>query len=138
MHARPHPPRTARALFYGLLAVFLLAQSLGWVHRALHGIPSTAHAVAGALAPAASASSHRAHAPHGAHAGHLWTDGLFAGHGGTSDCLLLDALSHADSLPLAPVFLALAPAAAFFVAAGPAWTGRQALAVRARGPPGSH
>ncbi len=133
MNARRHASRTASILWIGALALVVLAQTLGWMHRAVHGAPHlaglspAASAVSADAGPAGSASTH----PHG-------VDALFSGHSKASDCQLLDAFTHADGLPAAAVALPVAPALAWVAIARTAGIAEHTLATRARGPPASH
>ncbi len=123
----------ASILWIGTLALVLLAQTLGWMHRGLHGLTDLPRGGEPTLATAA--SSHPEHAGHGSH---HWVDSLFAGHQNASDCLLLDALTHAEGAPTPPVVLDLARPVVVVAVAGSGWVARQAVTAFARGPPVSH
>ncbi len=129
MNARHTVSRTAAILWIALLSAVILAQTLGWMHRSVHGVPHLA--APGATATAApSANSGHAHA-HG-------VERLFAGHGKASDCQLLDASTQADGPPPAAATLAPVPVAALLAVIPIGLIARQALAACARGPPASH
>lgn len=129
MHARlVQPPTIARrAAIAALLVVLVLAQTLGWIHRALHGDPPGSGrpvVVAAASEPAPGASAH----------GGVLHD-LFGSHAEPTDCRLFDVLGQpgcaTPPLVLPPVILPAARVAlshADFVA-------RWAALFDARGPP---
>jgi hypothetical protein len=110
-----------------LLGAWLAAQSLGLVHRELHG--STLDAVTiGAQASAAQAVAGAPSADK--------SSGLFAGHAKSSDCRLYDHAGAADLLLCLPALAV----AAVFAPLPLAWlpvtvAGRTELPFQARGPP---
>ena len=127
MRARSRHPHTASTRIIGWLLVFVLAQTLSWVHRGLHAMPHGAPSpVAGhVLAPQAV----------GDHASHSWAERLFAGHTQASDCQLFDALTHADGAPASLLTLGLLPAVVLRASASGAAAGGCAVPFDARGPP---
>ncbi len=127
MRARSLHPHTASNRILGWLLVFILAQTLGWVHRGLHAMPH------GSAAPVAG----HALVPHavGDHASHSWVERLFADHTQSSDCRLYDTLTHAEGVPVSPLALVVAPALALVVPVGCGATGRSTVPFDARGPP---
>ena len=127
MRARSLHPHTASTRILGWLLVFILAQTLGWVHRGLHAMPH---------GPAASVAGHVL-APHAAgdHAGHSWADRLFAGHTQASDCQLFDGLTHAEGVPASPLALGLLPTVVVCASAGGVVAGWCTVPFDARGPP---
>lgn len=127
MRARPRHPHPAAARILGWLLVFILAQTLGWVHRGLHAMPH---------GPSAPVAGHVL-APHAAgdHASHSWTERLFADHTQSSDCRLYDALTHAEGVPVSPLPLVAVPALAVMVSVGRVCEGRCTVPFDARGPP---
>jgi len=132
MHARPGLPVARRQSqpvvwpWAWLLALVLLAQSLGQVHTVLHA--ATAHGNIGAER----LLGRHASEPQVSH----WLSRLFADHGNASDCRLYDQVSHGDCMPAAAP---LPPAAM----PGPVWAAqfptsapvRLTLRPQARGPP---
>jgi len=127
MRAQTLRPNTTSTWIIGCLLVFILAQTLGWMHRGLHAIPHGSPVpVAGhALAPPAV----------GDHIPHSWTERLFAGHTEASDCRLYDALTHAEGVPVSPLALVVVPALAVTVRVVDVTTGRCTVPFDARGPP---
>ena len=123
MRARPLHSHTASVRILGWLLVFLLAQTLGWMHRGLHLMPH------GQAVPALQTLAA------GDDASHPWTERLFAGHTQASDCHLYDTLTHADAAPVAPLALGLAPTWGVGVSAAPVVASGCAAAFSARGPP---
>jgi len=124
-------PRTRlhRAAVVALLVVLVLAQTLGWIHRGLHGASGAVrHAQAAAHAHAGEAAPQ---------SGSGWMDDLFGSHADGADCRLFDVLGQPGCVPAA---LALPPALppAFFLASTHAdFVARWAALFDARGPPAS-
>lgn len=122
MPFRHASPRFRRTWFLLVLLALALAQTLGLMHRIVHGpLPAPlAHAVVAAETQA----------------GADWLHELFAGHDKKHDCRLYDQLSHADlacgELPaLEPAEFVASP-----VVVHPAWhLAWQAAGFLARGPP---
>ena len=77
-----------------LLVALVLAQTLGLVHRIVHG-PTGGH-------PAAAAARSNS-------SGTAWMKALFAGHFSEQGCDLYDQLGHADAVPQAPIAALVAP-----------------------------
>jgi hypothetical protein len=109
-----------------LLALVLLAQSLGQVHGVLH---------AGGAQEEVS-DHHRAGANVHVAQTAPWQGHLFDGHANATDCRLYDQISHSDCLPTAAPLLALTLPVAVLTTPSPesAWA-RPTLRVQARGPP---
>jgi len=111
-----------------LLGAWLAAQSLGLVHRELHGSALDAVTIGAQISNAQAAV-----------AGEPATDkstGLFAGHAKSSDCRLYDHAGAADLLLCLPALAV----AAVFAPLPPGWlpvtlAGRTELPFQARGPP---
>jgi hypothetical protein len=127
MRARTLHPYTAHTRILGCLLVFILAQTLGWVHRGLHAVPHgpTAPVVDHALTPKAVDD----------HASHSWVERLFAGHTEGSDCRLYDTLTHADGVPVSALTLGLAPTVMVLPSPGRVCEGWCNVPFDARGPP---
>lgn len=127
MRARSLHPHPAAARILGWLLVFILAQTLGWVHRGLHALPH---------GPAAPVAGHTL-VPHavGDHGAHSWVERLFADHTQSSDCRLYDTLTHAEGLPVSSLPLVVVPALALWVPVEGVATGRSTVSFDARGPP---
>jgi len=121
------PQHTARTCILGCLLVFVLAQTLGWMHRGLHALPQglSVPVVGHALAPQAV----------GDHASHSWMEPLFGGHSEASECRLYDTLTHAEGVPVTSLALVVVPALAVVVPVGGVATGRSTVPFDARGPP---
>ncbi len=117
-----------RAAVVALLVVLVLAQTLGWMHRGLHG-SSTQDGVA---RPALHAAGHDA-VTHTAG----WMHDLFGSHADGSDCRLFDVLGKPGCAPAASVALGIPPALAFLASSHADFVARWAALFDARGPPSS-
>lgn len=115
--------RTAVAL---LLLAFVLAQSLGWMHRALHGSGGAASTIANAVHA-------YEHAPQ-ARAGAGIAD-LFRGHADASDCRLFDAVAQPGCAASPIVLLPLSLPSTVLVATHGDFVARWTALFDARGPP---
>lgn len=122
-------PRTAahRAGVLALLLAFVLAQSLGWIHRGLHG-------ATGAFTTSAASAHALAVAPATVQAGSAFA-GLFGSHADASDCRLFDAVAQPGCTPAGVVLADLAFPAALFAAAHGDFVARWRALFDARGPP---
>jgi hypothetical protein len=109
-----------------LLALVLLAQSLGQVHGVLHAGAPQGEISAQHLA---NASGHEARTD-------SWLSHLFDDHANATDCRLYDQISHGDCIPTAALLLALALPVPVLATLSPesAWA-RPTLQIQARGPP---
>lgn len=129
MTATSMPSRTAaqRLAVLVLLAVFVLAQALGWIHRGLHGESGPSWREA--------ATAHAPSEPRGAGGGIFAA--LFGSHADASDCRLFDVVAQpamaSARLALAPV----APPAALVLASHAGVVARWCALFDARGPPPS-
>lgn len=113
------PPATLlrRTAMLALLAMFVLAQTLGWIHRGAHGTGVPVHASSAAAADTAG--------------------DLFGHDAGSNECRVYDALGHADCAPAPLLALpAFAPAAVLAATLGD-FVARWAALFDARGPPPS-
>ncbi len=149
MIARRLQQKTILRTLVVLLGVFLLAQTLGWMHRGLHAfkvppVPLRAEAgVAQAAAPLEASAQAQAPVPRQGHAhrhaarpaGLGWLEGLFAAHDKPSDCQLLDAITQAGCLHAAMPVPMLLPMASVFARAQDDFVARWAALFDARGPP---
>jgi hypothetical protein len=122
MIRRPPPSTLQRAAVLALVAVLLLAQTLGWLHRGLHGTPSVAQAVLVATQAQATADA-------GAKA--------FGHEAGTVECRLYDVLAQPGCAPAPLLQLPFAPPAAWLATALGDFVARWAALFDARGPPAS-
>lgn len=122
----PPPPRPAaqRLALLALLAAFVLAQALGWIHRGLHGESSPSRAAAGVHVLADGAEP----APFG---------GLFGSHADDSDCRLFDVIAHPALASAKWVVLPLALPAAVLAGGHGDFVARRSALFAARGPPPS-
>jgi hypothetical protein len=125
--ARSQQAAARRATVLALLVALVLAQALGWMHRAAHGETG-----AGRLAATAAQADTEAdtHAP-----GPF--DALFGSHADASDCRLFDVLSHPGCASAAMPVPAALPAAAFLLAGHGDFVARWSAPFDARGPPSS-
>lgn len=123
MTARPPTTSLQRAATLALVLAFLLAQTLGWLHRGLHGTPSVAQSVL------ATAQAQAAGAETGAKA--------FGHEAGTIECRLYDVLAQPGCAPAPLLELPLAPPQAWLVATLAGVVARWAALFDARGPPTS-
>lgn len=128
MTARQAPQEKAARRLIALLVFFILAQTLGWMHRSLHGAPAPAAATRLEALSSGMASTHGHHREGGLH-------GLVPAHQDASDCQLFDAVTHADGLPAALAVAGLPPATAAPEGAPTAFVARHAALFDARGPP---
>ena len=128
MHARFATPTTAarRAAVAMLLLVFVLAQSLGWMHRALHGTGGAASTMKVSLHASVHAPREQAEAG---------IAGLFRGHAEASDCRLFDALAQPGCAAAAVVVLPLSLPTAVLATAHGDFVARWSALFDARGPP---
>lgn len=112
------PPATLlrRTAVLALLAMFVLAQTLGWIHRSAHGAGVPVHASSVATGA---------------------TNDLFAHDAGSNECRVYDALGHADCAPAPLLALPVLPPAAVLVATLGDFVARWAALFDARGPPPS-
>ncbi|NPC57255.1 hypothetical protein [Caenimonas soli] len=114
-----------RGLLWLMLFALVAAQTLGLVHRVVHLSQFEGKAEVVSV-----------HAQDEGHHSHAWTETLFGGHGGESECRLFDQLSHGGCLPSVAVVLLPVTAPLFFLQ----WFQGEALArwaalFDARGPP---
>jgi hypothetical protein len=129
MTAPSTPPRTAaqRLAVLALLAAFVLAQALGWMHRGLHGESGASWR--------GGSTVHELTDPHGGEPGIL--EALFGSHADASDCRLFDVIAQpalaSAKLPLLPS----APPTAFLLASHAGFVARWCALFDARGPPPS-
>ena len=129
MTATSMPSRTAaqRLAVLVLLAAFVLAQALGWIHRGLHGESGASWREAG--------TAHALSEPRDAGGGIF--EALFGSHADGSDCRLFDVVAQpamaSAKLSIAP----LAPPAAMLLAGHAGFVARWCALFDARGPPTS-
>lgn len=116
----PPTPLARRAAVLALLAAFLLAQTLGWIHRGMHAAGAPAHERSAVTAVAAAAAGN-----------------LFAHDAGSNECRVYDALGHADCAPAPVLALPVLPPAAVLAATLGEFVARRAALFDARGPPPS-
>jgi hypothetical protein len=113
MPTRATSPRLRAALIAALLAVLVLAQTLGALHRVAH---------AGGAGPVAASGN--------------WVLDLFAGHDHDGSCELFDQLTHGDALCAAPLPSLPLPQPGEPATRHAAWQiAAQAAGFLARGPP---
>jgi hypothetical protein len=126
MHALVLKPRNRlqRAAAVALLVVLVLAQTLGWMHRGLHGASSPDRQAQPAL-----------HAHADADTG--WMNNLFGSHADSSDCRLFDVLGKPGCAPAALVAVPTLAPLAFVAASHGDFVARWAALFDARGPPPS-
>lgn len=126
-----HQPRTRtrRATALALLCVLVLAQTLGWLHRGLHGSDGPALQAPAATQVHAHAQAHDDEAP--AH----WLAALFGSHADASDCRLFDVIGQPGCVPGLVLALPALPPAAFLVATHGDFVARWTALFDARGPP---
>ena len=114
-----------RAFAWLLLSALLLSQSLGLLHRTVHGAGLRSIGVASLQAVLPGDSGVRAS-----------LDALFGGHDGASDCRLFDQLAQGDVLSCLPVVpMHAAPMALLIVQLQGLAVARWAALFEARGPP---
>lgn len=124
-------PATRRWLV-ALLILLLLSQTLGWMHRALHGAarqaagPAVVHLVG---SPASAANPCDTDALHG------WVKRLFASHEDAAQCQLFDAVTHTGLSQVLDMPQGLAPTAPSLALTESAFVARWAALFDARGPP---
>lgn len=122
----------ARRLLVTLLSLFLLAQTLGWMHRALHGGARPAHATAAAV---------HAHAPMSVSApleagdSLAWVKALFGPHEDAAQCKIFDALTCTGINPVGVLAPGLAPAPVLLARTQAQFLARRVALFDARGPP---
>lgn len=122
-------PRTTRRGVVLLLALFVLAQTLGLVHRGLHGD--------GARPPNAAAGIHE-HAAGETAQSPGWLDGLFGDHADPSGCLLFDVIAHPGCAPAYALIQPLLLPHALLAATRADFVARWSALFDARGPPHAH
>lgn len=127
MTATSMPSRTAaqRLALLLLLAAFVLAQALGWIHRGLHGDAGATWRAAGTV--------HELSEPSGAGAGIFAA--LFGSHSDPSDCRLFDAVAQPAMASAKLSIPALAPPAPILPASHAGCVARWCALFDARGPP---
>lgn len=116
-----------RAAVLVLLVALVLAQALGWMHRAVHGDTGAGRLAATAAQPA---TDTELHAP-----GPL--DALFGSHADASDCRLFDVLAQPGCASVPVPMAAVVPATAFLLARHGDFVARWSALFDARGPPSS-
>lgn len=120
---RPPPTTLQRAAILALVVVLVLAQTLGWLHRGLHGTPSVVQTVVtGGQAQAVSSEV-------GAKA--------FGHETGTTECRLYDVLAQPGCAPAPLLVLPVALPASIVAATLGDFVARWAALFDARGPPAS-
>ncbi|MBE7368592.1 hypothetical protein [Ramlibacter pallidus] len=128
MPALSAPPSTPRRIAVAmLLLVLVLAQTLGWVHRSLHGSATEGWRHGSPLLTAVAAESSAAAA----------VQDLFSTHADTSDCRLFDVLGQPGCAPAPLVALPALVPATFIVLTHAEFVARWAALFDARGPPAS-
>jgi hypothetical protein len=115
-----------RAVVAALLVVLVLAQTLGWMHRGLHGSSAEAWRHGSPALSAAAADGARA-------TGAL--QDLFSSHAEASDCRLFDVLGQPGCAPAAILALPALVPASFLALAHAEFIARWAALFDARGPP---
>lgn len=122
----------ARRWLAVLLILLLLSQTLGWMHRALHGVSrqATGSAVALQLGDAANQAS-----PCDSDVLHGWVKRLFASHDDAAQCQLFDAATHTGITQVPDITPGLAPTAQSLARTESAFVARWAALFDARGPP---
>jgi hypothetical protein len=125
MHALRLQPRTPlqRAAAVALLVVLVLAQTLGWMHRGLHG-------ASGALSASPALHAH-ADAPSN------WLHDLFGSHADGADCRLFDVLGKPGCAAATQAVLPTPAPLAFIASSHADFVARWAALFDARGPPSS-
>jgi len=122
--------RTARRGVVLLLALFVLAQTLGLVHRGLHGdAGNPPSAPAGMHAHAVTSETEQSPG---------WIDGLFGDHADPSGCLLFDVIAQPGCAPAYALIQPVLLPNAFLAATRAAFVARWSALFDARGPPHSH
>ena len=116
-------PRThaQRAAALALLLVLVLAQTLGWMHRGLHGASGAERLVQPAV--------------HAHQAASQWMHDLFGSHADGSDCRLFDVLGKPGCAPTAPAAVPTPPRLALVASSHGDFVARWAALFDARGPP---
>jgi hypothetical protein len=112
-----------------LVAVLLLAQTVGWMHRGLHGTAPAHGSAATALHVHAGVA--KPHAPRS------WIEKLFGSHTDASDCRLFDVLGQPGCASAALLPQPLIPMATLLVTTHADFVARWAALFDARGPPAS-
>lgn len=120
-------PAVRRVAVLLLLVALVLAQALGWVHRAVHG-ETGAGRIAATAAQAAADTELRAQGRF---------DALFGNHAEASDCRLFDVLAQPGCASAATPLAAAAPATALLLAGRGDFVVRGSALFDARGPPSS-
>lgn len=122
----------ARRWLAALLVLLLVSQTLGWMHRALHGagrqVPGSA-VVSLINSPAGHSASGEAEALHG------WVKALFGSHDDAAQCQLFDAATHTGITQVPDITPGLAPTAQSLARTESAFVARWAALFDARGPP---
>jgi hypothetical protein len=122
-----------RRAVIALMAVLVLAQTLGFMHRSLHSpLTETGHI--------RHTTAHESAHQHGEHQDNQtalhWVGQLFAHHSDDSVCRLLDAQTSVEGIFSAPALVLLAQAATDLIAFSQITsTARAAALFEARGPP---
>lgn len=131
MHSRTPATRTLtqRATLLMLVAVLVLAQAIGWMHRSLHGASPARGSAAVALHVHANATK--------PDASRSWTDKLFGSHSEASDCRLFDVLGQPGCAPAAMPGPTLISMATLLATTHADFVARWAALFDARGPPAS-
>lgn len=130
-----HPP-AARRLLVMLLSLFLLAQTLGWMHRALHGAARPAQAAAAhAKEHAHGHAPETVSAPAGAVDSPAWVQALFGSHEDAAQCKIFDAVTYTGITPVGVFAPCLVPAALSLARSEAQFVARRAALFDARGPP---
>lgn len=129
MTATSMPSRTAaqRLALLVLLAAFVLAQALGWIHRGLHGESGASWRGAGTV--------HEQSEPSGADTAIF--EALFGSHADASDCRLFDAVAQPAMTSAKLALPPLAPPSAILPASHAGFVVRRCALFDARGPPPS-
>lgn len=129
MTATSMPSRTAahRLAVLALLAAFVLAQALGWIHRGLHGESGPSWRAAG--------TAHELSEPGGAEGGIF--EALFGSHADASDCRLFDVVAQPAMASAKPALAPLGPSTALLLASHAGFVVRWCALFDARGPPPS-
>lgn len=126
-----HQRTVLRRLVFVLLTLLVLAQTLGWMHRGLHGAERQLPGISGLGSvqhPGASVACDD-------EAVHGWVKRLFASHEDVAQCQLFDVVTHAGGTPMLAIVPDLVPATARLVHSHSDFVARWASLFDARGPP---
>jgi hypothetical protein len=119
-----------RALIAALLVAVVLMQTLGLMHRIVHGGLAHGGFAYGTLSAAEADAGQQVGKDH-------WTRSLFAGHGHASACDLYDQVTQGDALWSVPVIVLASIEVPAPAALHRAWhIAAQSAGFLARGPPG--